>query len=65
MNCEGTFVVVFVIAAIIIAGFIIGDLIFSYFKGGCNHKWDEWGEVINEKQYRQCSKCMMVERRYL
>ena len=65
MNCEITFVVVFVIAAIAIAFFIIGDLIFSYFKGGCNHKWNEWGEPIDDKQYRQCSKCKMVERRYL
>jgi hypothetical protein len=65
MNCEGTFVVVFVIAAIIIAGFIIGDLIFSYFKGGCNHKWSNWGDPIDDKQHRQCSKCWLIERKYL
>lgn len=31
----------------------------------CKHDWNIWGEPIDGQQYRQCSKCKMVERRFL
>lgn len=53
-----------VVATIIILA-LIADMGMYLFKGNCYHKWCEWGEPVQEKQYRLCQKCKMVERRYL
>lgn len=53
------------IVVLIIVLAMLGDVVLYWIKSNCFHDWNEWGEPVNEKQYRLCNKCKMVERRYL
>jgi hypothetical protein len=54
-----------IVVVVLIALAMLADRVTYLAKGNCYHKWCEWGEPIDEKQYRICEKCKMVERRFL
>ena len=51
------------LVAIIIILAMLGDMVLYWFNGNCFHDWNPWGEPNDQKQYRLCNKCKMIERR--